>query len=338
MNKTRKVSSIILSSILVLIMGVNVLAEGNINIPDHKFSIEEEYVELFLKEMGNPSTVSMPVTLSNIKGEQEAVCFTIDNGGYIIINTNDLSISELSFKASTPFKKSTEKYVYNGPLQYYEVSNGEYKSLTTNNLYNEKSFEVIYTKEKVDKIKILDDKKVANIVSSSSQKSGGTTVYLSDSLLTWYVSGGLCGPISGAICMMYYNDNVSTAYVAAGDEVESKLINIMNTYMDVDGNGSTNTTEVVNGLNDFLDDRSVSTNVYSTSSFSFTTVKSKINNDRPVIVDTDNSPIFREHWIIAHGYYDSLSDDFIIVNNGWGDNDVWVATDGYLDDIVYFSN
>ncbi|WP_048170535.1 hypothetical protein [Methanosarcina siciliae] len=69
-------------------------------------------------------------------------------------------------------------------------------------------------------------------------------------------------------------------------------------------------------------------------------IQSLINSNKPVIVDTDNHPTFDEHWIIAHGYYVLTvpyvdPQYYIIVNNGWGDNNVNVLVDNYIDDMVY---
>ncbi|MDF2472431.1 MAG: hypothetical protein K0R21_213 [Anaerocolumna sp.] len=137
---------------------------------------------------------------------------------------------------------------------------------------------------------------------------------------------------------MFYDDEVSDFYVETDYENESDLTDKLNTLMDIDLSGATSTSEVVDGLNTYFSELGLANTANYLSSFSFSMVQTRINNNRPVIIDTDNHPDFGEHWITAHGYYNSaLMDDYVIVNNGWGDNNVWVIVDQCLDDIVYFS-
>lgn len=296
------------------------------------FSVEREYVERFLQRINHFSTVSEPVILKNVNGELEAVCFSIDSGGYIIVNVNDLSIPELSFENSTPFKGNRE-FVYNGPLQYFKQENGNLISVMSDDIVSSTEFETIYTKNAIDK-----NKKLYDIKNTHESRAVPTEVYLSGTLKTWYKSGGLCGAIAGAIVMMFYNDNVSESYVDSSNENSNDLIDLMNEYIDTDNSGATSTSEEVDGLNAYMDDQGVNNSVYSKSSFNFTTLRSKINYDTPVIIDTDNHPVYGEHWIIAHGYFYSIVDgQYVIINNGWGQNNVWIDPDVALDDMVCFS-
>lgn len=64
---------------------------------------------------GESEEVLNPCILKNIKGNEEAVVFDISNGGYIIVNINDLSVPEISFEGKNPYD-GCENPVYNGPL------------------------------------------------------------------------------------------------------------------------------------------------------------------------------------------------------------------------------
>lgn len=105
------------------------------------------------------------------------------------------------------------------------------------------------------------------------------------------------------------------------------------------GSGGTTYSNMVKGLNAYLGTRSVTNSVQRTSSFSFSTVKNQINSSRPIIVGTLNHGTFGDHWIIAHGYFESPVDgNYLIVNDGWGSNNVWIEPDTQtLDGTIYFS-
>lgn len=61
---------------------------------------------------------------------------------------------------------------------------------------------------------------------------------------------------------------------------------------------------------------------------------------RPIIIGTTNHPTFGDHWIIGHGYFTSPVDgNYVIVNNGWGNNNVWIEpSTTYLDGTIHFTN
>ena len=149
--------------------------------------------------------------------------------------------------------------------------------------------------------------------------------YINGSLQTWYISGGNCGSIASAICMRYYYDYVSSTYVDSSKIGQNDLISLMQSYV---GSGGTTYSNMVKGINSYLAVRSVTNSVQRTSSFSFSTVKNQINSSRPIIVGTLNRGTFGDHWIIAHGYFESPVDgNYIIVNNGWSNNNVWIEPD-----------
>lgn len=79
---------------------------------------------------------------------------------------------------------------------------------------------------------------------------------------------------------------------------------------------------------------------YFRTSFSFSRVKTQINRSRPIIIGTTNHPTFGDHWIIGHGYFTSPVDgNYVIVNNGWGNNNVWIEpSTTYLDGTIHFTN
>ncbi len=161
--------------------------------------------------------------------------------------------------------------------------------------------------------------------------------YINGSLKTWYISGGHCGSIASAICMRYYYDYVSTNYVPSGSIGQNALIALMQQYV---GSGGTTYSNLDNGLDNYFNARNVNNSANAITSFSFSRVKTQINRSRPIIIGTTNHPTFGDHWIIGHGYFTSPVDgNYVIVNNGWGNNNVWIEpSTTYLDGTIHFTN
>lgn len=333
-----KILSMIFSVMLIstiLFSSFSVFAEEyEAKYPTEDVNFAKIRAEIFLKDLGKPTTLGNGVLLENLNGSYEAVSFSMAGNGYIIVNIKDLTIPELSFESPNPYL-NVKNPVYNGILSYYSRVGDQLVSLKDNTMCETNQFNEIYSKEN-----ILNKENLVRSLENSLQnqlRHVNIERYIDSSLRKWYISGGHCGSIASAICMRYYHDYVNRNYVPNGSTSESDLISLMQQYV---GSGGTSTDDLVNGLNRYFSNRNINNSTLSTSSFSFGTIRNKINNSRPVIIDTDGDLTYGEHWIIAHGYFTSPVDgDYVIVNNGWGSNNVWLNTDsGTLDDLVYFSN
>ncbi|KGK99429.1 hypothetical protein LI82_02395 [Methanococcoides methylutens] len=328
--KEMRIATLTLIAMFVVIMAVVPVAMGQ----ENDFSTEKEYGELFLKNMDESKKLINPISLNNMNGDLEAVSFSLMNGGYIIINVNDLSVPEFSLERNTPFNDRNKKYVYNGPLAYMEDKQGTLFRMGMGNTADEAvTPEYVYAIASADKDKKLADLKTSSIGASVRSIGSGSLDY---SLKTWEDGNIFCGPIAAGITLIYFDDHHDDDFVDSSNENQDDLLNLI-----INGgyipNQGTGTSTVMNGLNDYLEDRNLA-NYYSAESqysFSFSELKSLINSDKPVIVDTDNHPTYGEHWIIAHGYVELINEKYIVVNNGWGRNDVYVYVDGYIDDMVY---
>lgn len=106
------------------------------------------------------------------------------------------------------------------------------------------------------------------------------------------------------------------------------------------GSGGTTYSNLDNGLDNYFNARNVNNSANAITSFSFSRVKTQINRSRPIIIGTTNHPTFGDHWIIGHGYFTSPVDgNYVIVNNGWGNNNVWIEpSTTYLDGTIHFTN
>ncbi|GEM_PF-350296 len=342
----KKITSIILVITMLVSLG------SIVNAKTEKYLLEKEVAIAFLNSFGYSVKLTDPIPLLNLKEEEEFVCFEIDKQGYIIVNQYDLSIPELSIKSSRNFKDSKASYYYNGGLNLYK-DNGTYLlNISNNEKISRKEIKNIYTKEKsIDKerkSKEIIEKYNTLALSTDDSKTDSAlpsdyTIELPRTLKTWYVSGGYCGPIAAAIVLMYYDEEYNESYVSYSNENESDLIDLMIDYVYSSGGNpenGTGTAELENAINDYLDDYYNSNYAvayapsYDYPQGSFSKIGNCIANDKPAIVDLDNHPTYGEHWVIAHGYTYS-PDQYVIVNDGWENNNIWLHYEEGIDDVIY---
>lgn len=335
MKNFRKVFGLLLS-IVILFVSVPVFASETETCGYQLKDVElaKTRAEIFLESLGRPSIVKDEILLENLNGEYESVAFSMSDDGYIIVNLNDLSIPELSFENSNPYLNVVNP-VYNGILSYYSKQGSEFISVKDNVPFEKNQFNQIYSKQETEDKELLVQRSLESL--QEALRHVNIERYLSGTLKTWYISGGHCGSIASAISMRYYYDYVNTDYVPSNSISQNSLIALMQQYV---GSGGTTYSNMVNGLNNYFNTRPISNSANSTSSFSFSKVKTQINNNRPIIIGTSNHPTFGNHWVIGHGYFTSTVDgNYVIVNNGWGDNNVWIEpSTQYLDGTIYFQN
>jgi hypothetical protein len=73
--------------------------------------------------------------LYNGNGDVEAICYVIKPAGYVIINPNNLIITEFSIEAPSPYHNQKDlgtKYIYNGPTNYFRLDGNTLTDLRTN--------------------------------------------------------------------------------------------------------------------------------------------------------------------------------------------------------------
>jgi hypothetical protein len=303
---------------------------------NENFLIEKKYGEYFLSKFNYSEDLSDPIPLYNLENNIEAVVFSLKNkdaDGYIIINTNDLSIPEFSLSKSNPFTTGVyDKCIYNGPLEYYNKKDGKITTIYDNKQIDLNNIKLVYSKKPIDKLEKFENEK--NLI--KPKKPTETYEELKGSLRTWGTSH-YCGVDGTAILLMYFDDYYDESFVKTSLESANALTNhlVNNRYIPDKGTVS---TEIKSGIEDYLNDRGLG-NDYDVSrrTYNFSSIKQKIKQDKPVLVGTVSHPDFGDHWIIAHAYYeDDFGDDYIIVNDGWGSNDVYVANNStYYDYLVY---
>lgn len=291
----------------------------------------EETAESFIKNTGRVPAISNPITLKDANNEPVAIVFDISSNGYIIVNIDDMSIAELSFDSANPFTEYANA-IYNGPLEYYYSENGVIKKIRNNVIVNSSALNYYSNRNT-----ITQSENSANYFSYPASLNIVVEKYLTGTLQTWYIGGGNCGSIAAAICMRYYYDYVSTNYVASNNTSMNSLISTMQDFV---GTGGTSYSSMVSGLNSYFNARNISNTALRNTTFSFSRVKQSIRANRPIIVGTSGHETYGNHWVIAHGYYESRVDgNYLIVNNGWGSNNIWIESNTTtLDGSIYFAS
>ena len=313
--------SLLLFLLIIAMVSVS-FAEVN---KKENYSLEKEHGVKFIQSLGEKAQFSGRVKeLYNYKGKIEAVLFELAESGYIIVNVNDQSIPELSLKSETRIDWNKE-YLYNGPLALVELGRSNVEKI--------KKLPYKYEKDKkseIDTSQELISEPQYNIVPLYSNTSGS----LDHSLVTWdYNPDGRCGPLAAAIALKYYDtyyddDMLSASYQNNVDDLTDLFV----IYMD---GPPAWPEDVTDGLNDYYSDNNLNYTATVYGTFSLTRLKSAIaDNDDPVLIETVNHPTYDDHYIIAHGYLSVAGYDYVYVNNGWGDNDVLITVDSYLDDQI----
>lgn len=319
------------------------------------YGMEKQYVTKWLELNGyGLNELSNPIELYGIDGSIGAVCFDLNSTGYLIINTYNLDIMEYCFDGKSPLN-SYENVIYNGPLEYYIEKNGSTIDLLTKNSVDKKSINNNYQLSKIseeEKSSKLEIQEAANSLlwSVSAVETGS----LANSLVTWS-SSYYCHPDSAAIMLKYLctyknskflpttattnndvQDYLTNTYIINDGTTPSAVVNGGVSYSEYDG--STLVTKYTKGMAQYLVDRGLSS-LYSAvaQSYNFTTIKTKINNNYPVVIGVSTSNPSNtwgeDHAVVVHSYmvgYDGVP--FVFVNNTFGSNDI--SVNGSL---TYFS-
>lgn len=279
--------------------------------------------------------------LYNNENEIIAFYYELNNGGYIIVNSDGTDFIEYSLEESMLDLGKDEKYYYNEPLSIYEkIDNSKVENCITNEKTEFKDLEFsIKTSGKCNQKNATD--LAIDMISSSTfeeeQLNYETKAYD-------YNPDGRCGAVAGAILLRYYNDYVDTKYITSTYETTDgkKLINyLVDNYL---GKG-TSYSKLKNGLNSYLSDRNISTRFQAiegkNSVTVFNKIRSYIKNNRPIIVGLTGSETYGEHWVVGTGYsiiYNQTLGfaNIVIFNDGWGNRNIRLNL-YYVDGCEYIS-
>lgn len=278
-------------------------------------------------------------------------CYDFDNA-YLITNSSG-DVVEHSPTANSPYFNSDNTAFYGGPLEYYNVVDNGFVNIATDELVNDFNSVDISSLLSVNYTSMsMDDN-----ISFSSSGYDVKTHRVSGTLRTLdYNEENGCGPLAFAIMLFYYYDYISASYIGPFFEnyPEALYDMLLSLYFTPDTNGSYGTSyqSLSSAMNEYFEDRNLSTTAVANNSIKFhTMVNYWIQSNRPVIVGLyDNDGIAGNgnhwninHWVIAYGlkYYYMDGQHYqteYIVNDGWGNNNVYITySTGYMDGCIGFS-
>lgn len=331
---------LVFSLIFTLLFGVQAFAYTTINYKEVKKHAEE-----FLKSHKINRSIKSPIKLYNFENEVEFLKYSIEDGGYIIINVKNYKVPEFSPENDNKFIDSEiEKYYYGGVLTYLKASEDELIDTATNQPMGTLS------QLKAQK-KLPFDTTIPDETPQIQAMSGNTEEFFLNGTLETYSHNpnGICGSVASAIYLRYFDEHHNSNYVPAelDSSTEVELIRALIPYidgrqaLDEKQRGGSSPEKLRSGLQRFLRDHGVSDSIYCSNSNRLNRVKERISNNKPFIVDLDRHPTYKEHWVIAHGYVtDSVIGSsvrkltYIIVNDGWGSNNIYVDMD-YVNYLVW---
>lgn len=282
------------------------------------------------------------------------ILFNINDTGYIIVDMEDNSIPEFSKETkNNKVVDVNKKYYYNGPLTYFEDSNGRVIDINT--------------KEDMGKISELKNKKVKkqknidNTLAKENLKDfgnstqiqsishySGSSGYLASSSVEYglpyslpnysYNPNGICGATASAMFARYFNDHINGGYVPYsletydGEALTKELVKyiIGPDYVDPSKSAPGQTAyQVSTGFKSYLTSQNVSDSMYYKNSIDYSRVRERIGNGRPFMYLMNNHPKYGNHWVTASGYVENSGTfiatlAYIRVNDGWGSTNIYI--------------
>ncbi len=344
--------------------GISVKGDNNrfnprVDLAVNDFKLEAEYVEEWLRANGyGQHNVVNPRKVYSVNDKYIGIYYDIDNDGYVILNTINYDIMEFSLETRL-VDRSTRKLVYAGPLSVFDkIDDCRYYLLNAKKtvlLQNIDSgfvdFDKMAKKSLSQKMYIFDkEKSKYNVMANGGNPY--ETGSLKKSLAPWDTEYA-CMVDSAAIILRYLYLNVSSSFLPSGYTTMRNAQKYLCDYRYMVNVGMTSgqavnggavyrryhdsfLEEIVNtGMNQYLKDRGLRNWSATNSSYSFNTIKTQINADRPVEIglngDNVGHPNWGDHAVVVHGYMIGYAGDkFLYINDTFGHNGIIINGDAYL--------
>ena len=322
--------SVLCSFSLIAHAADNTIADDTSKIEENMI-LAHEKATTFLDDFDSSlnATLSNPIILYNAQQEPEAVSFTINDTGYIIVNLKSLRIPEFSLKKSSPFISQDKKYIYNGPVSYYEtISSTEVRSLNSGTVIEANALASRYNEPTADKA-----------VKSNAGRSALPADRTDENPPRWGTSH-YCGVDGAAILLKYWDDNFNEAFIESNKETAETFVSYLidEKYLLDEGlSGS----DIVHGsgvifksstsIGDYIKDRGLSSSYAITDvSYSWSTITTQVTTNNAILLagtDAETHPDYPNHWIIVYGYRTVSGERFLLINDGWGNDEIYTTAD-----------
>lgn len=333
----KKKNSVILSIILSIIVLFNSTSLISVSAGEIASFSPSDDVITFITDKDRV-ILNTYTPLYSIKDEVVAYYFDLSPRGYAICSTNG-NIIECSIEHSKEL--SYGKTYYLSPTMLCSKRNGKYyvKDNETPLLLED---EYVLSNSFSTKIDVVNQYQNSSALDDNISPQSTSYNYLSGTLRTYdYNVNGTCGSTAAAILLMYYNDYIDDYMVLSSYETSTgqSLIDLLIPYIDGDTPGSTY-IDIKNGLNWYLRWKGRS-DVYVANCIadvSFSSYKSIIDSGRPAVVTVYDAPTYGDHGVVGYGYEtykrNTTTYCLYVVNDGWGNNNIFINAD-YAFDIVY---
>lgn len=270
--------------------------------------------------------------------------FTLNNGGYIITNSDGSDFIEYSLEKQDDILKKNVKYYYSGPCSLYKKES----NCMVENCYTNEVLQLSSIEFEIEPEADCNEEAAFNLADEIISVGQTDTTVIEEGKLKHstkkysYNPDGRCGAVAAAIFLRYYDDYVDTKYIQGSYKTANgeKLINLLvDSYIGI----STDYSRMITGLNKYLSDRKIISRFHETkgknSATVYSTVKTYIKNDKPLIVGLTNHPKYKEHWVVGIGYSTVYSKILgygyvVIINDGWGNTGIRI-NNSYVDGCIY---
>lgn len=333
----KKIMSIFLIFLLTMIFTLNSFATTDYFIP---YGIQE-YIDTAFDNY----EIKDKIPLYDLDDNVTAYMITLSPVGYIIYNHDEI----IESSHTLDYQITKQKIYYCGPLSMFELQGDcAYRNLISSEVSNfselqllEQSFKSLSLKEDTDlKSTFFAEDSIVPCTVSNYKLPYLPRTYS-------YNPDGRCGSVALAITLMYYDDhidsNVVPSWISSADNTGEYFSTLLKPHVeDIDSSYGSTTSELQRGANWYFSYRGINSQYSATALYNttFSRYRAIIDTNRPVIVDLNAHPTYKEHWVVGYGYYYQSSGSaercLIIANDGWGNNGREISYK-YVGDLVFFN-
>ena len=227
----------------------------------------------------------------------------------------------------TPFCKTF--LLTNTPVSYYEtISSTEVRSLNSGTIIETNDLAVRYNEMTADKA-----------IKSNAERSALPEDRTDKNPSRWQTPH-YCGVDGAAILLKYWDDNFNEAFIESGKETAETFVSYLidEKYLLDEGlsgsdivHGSGVIFKSSTGISDYIKDRGLSSGYAITDvSYSWSTITTQVTTNNAILLagtDAETHPDYPNHWIIVYGYKTVSGERFLLINDGWGDDEIYTTAD-----------
>lgn len=334
MKHTKKILAVILSACMICCCSVTAFASEALS-TSRTASINDN-VENFLLGIDVDATIGTPIQLYNFGNELEALLYPLGESGYVVASYKDGHIVEYSpgnIPATLISAAKNQVIYYGGPLTFCTKSGNEFTNLASGaTLIADTDY---YSVDYVSAISTQNTYVTQQQTRQTPLLSAPTSYVSATTSNGWYCT------ITGITNLLQYYDDFYSADVYSGTvSTISGLRSALNTNKYIYNGGlylsdaATSHKSSYLGLRSYLSRIDVTNYSVTVTDLECSNVKSQIGTySRPVLLMIytssidDDADASSTHIVLCYGYWETSMTTYYIVNDGWGNNSVYVCAD-----------